>query len=105
MSVVITDEAVLRRLVAEELERVLRPVLDMLAHQGGAPGAHGGDTLMTRAEVAQTMRVDARTLRRLVLEGAIPPPIRIGERTQRWRRSTIQAFLKRKEEALTSGRR
>ena len=105
MSVIVTDEGTLRRLVAEELGRALRPLLDALSHQGAAHGKQGS-TLMTNSEVIELLRIDTRTLRRMVLTGEVPPPIRIGDRTDRWRRSTMESFLRKKEEqALTSGLR
>ncbi len=99
------SDVALRRLVREELERVLRPALDVLTHQVAGQFKDGA-TLMTTAEVAELLRVDARTLRRMVHAGEVPPPIRIGNRTDRWRRTTIESFLRKKEkQALTAGRR
>ena len=91
--------------MAEELERALRPVLHALTHHARGRGSDGRDELLTADEVADLLRIDRRTLRRLVLEGAVPPPILIGDRTQRWRRSVIGALIERREkEALTAGR-
>ncbi len=103
MTVIVTDEAVLRRLVADEVKRAQQPVLDALAHHVAGHGEQTG-TLMTTAEVSGLLRIDTRTLRRLVHAGEVPAPISIGGRTDRWRRTTIESFLKGRERALTSGR-
>ena len=105
MSTVVTDEATLRRLVAEEVEVAVRPILEAVAQRRGIRGKQRSE-LMTRPELADLLRVDARTLRRMVLAGEVPPPISIGDRTDRWRRSTLESFLRNKEkQALTAGLR
>ncbi len=50
--------------------------------------------LMTRAEVAELLRIDPRTLDRLRAdpEARFPRPIQLG-RLVRWRRSTIERWL------------
>lgn len=55
------------------------------------------EQLLTREEVAALLRVHVRTLRRMALEGVIPPPIRIGERVIRWRRETLTTWLNAKD--------
>ena len=52
--------------------------------------------LLTREEVAALLRVDARTLRRLELEGEVPPAITIGG-SKRWRRTTMERWLAARE--------
>ena len=93
MSLVLTEEALLRRLVAEEVERAVQPVMAALAQQNGAQAKERSDTLMTRKEVVDLLRIDTRTLRRLEREGSIPSAIVIGERTLRWRRREIEKYL------------
>ncbi len=96
----------LRLLVREELELALKPVLAVLAHQVGVHPKHGADELLTRDDVSNLLKVDIRTLRRMVHAGDVPAPITLGDRTDRWRRSTIESFLRKKEkQALTSGLR
>ena len=46
-----------------------------------------------RVQVAAALQVTPRTLRRLVLLGAIPAPIRVGQRRVCWRAADIAAFL------------
>ena len=82
MNVALVDLDDLRRLIAEAL-----PV----------PTA-----LMTRDEVAGLLRVHARDLRRLVLEGAFPPGFKVGRRL-RWRRETVEAWIREAERAATGG--
>ena len=106
MSVIVIDETTLRALMREEIERALQPVLDALAHHGRARGGDGADDLLTRSDLLNLLKIDIRTLRRMVRAGEVPPPIILADRTHRWRRSTIESFLKRKEErALTAGHR
>ncbi len=103
---ILVDEATLRRLLREEIQLTLQPTLDSLAHHGAGHTKNGEDELLTKKEVADLLRVDVRTLRRMVRSGEVPAPVRIGDRTDRWRRTTIESFLKRKEkQALTSGLR
>ena len=98
MSTVVADEAVLRARVAEAVERAMLPVLVALGRQSGAQAASRGDSLLTAGELAAHLRIDRRTLRRLELEGNFPPPIIIGDRTKRWRRSVIEKWLRTLEQ-------
>ena len=93
MSVIILEEESLRRLVREEVELALEPVTAALAQQNGAQAKERNDTLMTRQEVVDLLRIDARTLRRLEREGAVPPAIRLSDRTLRWKRRDIEKLL------------
>ena len=98
-AVVVTDEATLRSLVAEEVARAVGSVRDALAtSRGGVRATDGDDTLMTAEEVAALLRVDRRTLRRMELAGDIPSAIEINERTKRWRRTAIEKWLRSKEQ-------
>lgn len=92
---VLTDEATLERLVSGAIERALAPIRGALA---GGGAAQQGDALMTAEEVAALLRVDRRTLRRMELAGDIPRAVEINERTKRWRRTTIEKWLRRKEQ-------
>lgn len=90
---VVVDEAVIRRIVAEEVQRAVQVALDARAHDGGTRGDVGDDGLMTAEQVAALLQVDRRTLRRMVLLGEVPAPITIGARTIRWRRRTLERWL------------
>jgi predicted DNA-binding transcriptional regulator AlpA len=103
MSVIVADEAALRALVREEVRLALEPVLAALARLGPAQGATAADGLLTREEVAALLRVNARDLRRLVLEGAFPPPIKVGGRRLRWRRKTVTRWLDAAERSRLHG--
>ncbi len=62
---------------------------------------HSSSSKTTHARIG----VHARDLRRLELEGEIPPGIRIGRRV-RWRRRSLEAWLSRLEKkALDAGAR
>ncbi len=97
MSVVVTDEAALRALVREEVALALEPVLAALARLVPAQAATDGDGLFDRDAVAAMLGVHARDLRRLVLEGEFPPPIKVGGRRIRWRRKTVTRWLDDRE--------
>ena len=56
------------------------------------------DTLMTKAEVAQTLKCSERTLERLVRDGGFPPPLRHGKEAL-WFESVVQKWLQRQRDA------
>ena len=60
--------------------------------------------LLTREELADLLRVDARTLRRLELQGDVPPAISIGG-SKRWRRAAITRWLRERERIAEAHRR
>lgn len=49
--------------------------------------------LLTIREVAQMLRVNVSTVYRLVREGEVPSPIRIGPTSTRWRADELRAWL------------
>ena len=49
--------------------------------------------LLTIREVAQMLRVNVSTIYRLVREGEIPAPIRIGPTSTRWRADELRDWL------------
>lgn len=49
--------------------------------------------LATAKEVAAFVRLTVRTLRRLVLAGKFPRPIRVGKRAIRWRAADVERWL------------
>ena len=49
------------------------------------PQAH----FLTRNEVAAALRVSPRRVSRLVKEGLIPPPMKLGPRTERWTMTSL----------------
>jgi excisionase family DNA binding protein len=103
--VVVLDEATLRALMRQEVELALQPVLAALARVGATQAAGDGDGLLTAGEVVDLLRIDRRTLRRMVLAGEVPPPITIGTRTVRWRRRTFEKWLAGIEKAALDGSR
>jgi predicted DNA-binding transcriptional regulator AlpA len=58
------------------------------------------EPLFDKSAVAVAIGVSPRTVERYVRAGQFPPPIRLGG-SRRWRRSTIEAFL-RKQEKITA---
>ena len=50
--------------------------------------------LLTAEQLAATLGVSAKTIRRYVAAGRLPAPIRIGK-LQRWRRADVESALSR----------
>lgn len=75
------------RLGEDRLRLILREEIASLIAirlEDGEPRRDRDPELMTAGEAAKFLRVDERTLRRLVQEGRIPPPVRIGRRAIRY---------------------
>jgi excisionase family DNA binding protein len=96
--------ALLERIAAglEGLREDLGSAVELLAESSNGRAIDTGpagdapvdehDRLMTPAEVADLLRVDARTLRDLRRAGDAPPSVQIGSRP-RWRRADVDAWL------------
>lgn len=48
--------------------------------------------LLTAGQVAELLGLHPATVRRRAAEGTLPKPIRIGRRTIRWHRATIEKW-------------
>jgi excisionase family DNA binding protein len=48
---------------------------------------------LKKADVARLLNVSPRTLDRWARSGRLPPPVRLSDRTLRFRRSDIQKYL------------
>jgi excisionase family DNA binding protein len=57
-----------------------------------------GEELITEQELARLLSVSLSTVKRLRASGEGPPVIRIGKRAIRYRRSDVQAWLRRQAE-------
>lgn len=75
------SEARLRAIIREELQAQLTVEQE------------DDQALLTARETAALLRVDERTLRRMVVEGSVPAPIRIGRRTIRWDGDSLRKSL------------
>ncbi len=75
---IVVEEAVIRRIVAEEIAKAM-PVSAM-------------PKLVTRDEIATWLRIHPRDLRRLILAGEFPAGIQVGRRL-RWERRTLEKWL------------
>lgn len=49
---------------------------------------------LTRSEAAQRLQVSTRTFDKLVRDGVVPQPARLGQRTARWWRDDLDAALR-----------
>ena len=90
----VLDADTLRALFADELDRRLAPVLAALV-EGRRPAKETGEagSMLTRSELARRLGVNTRTVRRMVLAGDLPEPVKMGRRTVRWNREDIEVFL------------
>lgn len=66
-------------------------VREELVATGGAAGRT--PVLLTADDVADLLRVDTRTLRRMVVDGVVPPPLHIGRRAIRWNAASLYSAL------------
>jgi excisionase family DNA binding protein len=57
--------------------------------------------LLTRKQVAAILRLHERTVRTRVRSGELPEPIKVGKRSIRWRRETIEAWIAEAEAKTT----
>lgn len=89
-----------REAVVEALDSRLKDVLDLRA---GRPPEEQTEQLLTRAEVAEMLHVDPRSIRRLVLGGEIPAPFQVGSRP-RWRCNTLATWIAAEESRQLPGR-
>lgn len=48
---------------------------------------------MTDAEIARELRLSAKTIRRMHVDGKLPQPVTVGTRSLRWVRQTIVEWL------------
>ena len=55
-----------------------------------------GVTLLNVQQVAALLGLHPRTVWKMALTGEIPPPIRVGAKSKRWRLSDLQQFVGRK---------
>lgn len=49
--------------------------------------------LLRQAEVTEKLGVSRMTLHRWIVEGAFPPPLRLGARTKRWESTTLDKWI------------
>ena len=91
--VVMIDEATLRRILAEEIAKAIGPLKPTALPMMGA------------AELAQLLRVNVRTLRRMALAGDVPAGTRIGGKTLRWDRRVVSRWLESGGQDLSIRRR
>jgi len=83
-----------------------RPFERMAAHYASLPDRELS-LMFTTQELASHLRVTTRTVRRWVLSGVLPPPLKIGTKSPRWLRSAIddwfpQHKLSKRQAALSS---
>ena len=61
------------------------------------------DKLLTRPEVEKWLALSRSSVYRLMREGILPEPIRIGPRAVRWKSSEIEAYLESRPRATGEG--
>lgn len=82
----------LRKIVEAVLDTRLAAIEDRLRF--GAPISGHVRPMITERELAQLLRCDPRTVRRLEVSGELPPALRIGG-SKRWQRQVIEDWLDR----------
>jgi predicted DNA-binding transcriptional regulator AlpA len=95
---IVADEATIRRLISDEIERALQPIMAAMKQNARGHTADDAHALMTANELATLLHVDRRVLRRLVHQGDVPSPIVLGDQTLRWRRRVIEDWLRNLEQ-------
>jgi hypothetical protein len=80
------DLAVLNNELLEAL------LVEVRALRAGLSAPKPASALMDAAELAEVLKVDARTVRRWEVDGTIPKAIQIGG-AKRWKRAVIDRFL------------
>jgi predicted DNA-binding transcriptional regulator AlpA len=61
------------------------------------------DDFLTAGDLADRMQVCKQTVRNWVKRGLLPPPVRMGRRSLRWRAAQVREFLLRRQEAADYG--
>ena len=93
-----TSPAPVGEATAEQLRKIVEAVLDtrLAAIEDrlrvGAPVSGQVRPMITERELAQLLRCDPRTVRRLEVSGELPPALRIGG-SKRWQRQVIEDWL------------
>lgn len=82
----------LRKIVEAVLDTRLAAIEDRLRF--GTPVSGHVRPMITERELAQLLRCDPRTVRRLEVSGELPPALRIGG-SKRWQRQVIEDWLDR----------
>src|SRR5262245_55260102 len=81
------DEAILRRIIADEVARAIESLRAAIQVPAAAP-------LIDADEFAALLGVHARTVHRMELAGDVPAALRIGGKTVRWPRDVVDEFLR-----------
>ena len=102
----VVDETLLVEVVESVVQRKLEPVqarLDaLLARLDGE--AVEAEALLTAHDLAELLKCDRRTVRRLELSGEVPPGLRIGG-SKRWRAGEVRRWLDALRAATPGGGR
>lgn len=94
--VIVIDLATLGDLIDAAVGRHVAGLRDAIASLRPAPAPEPDDrALLTTAQLCELLQVDKRTLRRMEALAELPPAIRIGAKVVRWRRSVIDAWLRK----------
>jgi excisionase family DNA binding protein len=99
------DEQLLVEVVEGVLEQKLARIedrLDSILRRPETPPSE--DTLLTTDELAELLKCDRRTVRRLELSGEVPGGIRIGG-SKRWRADDVRCWLDGLRESAREGGR
>ncbi len=56
--------------------------------------------VLTKKDLCKQLKVSMRTIERWMAEGILPPPLRIGPRSPRWRKAEIEKWMDGRREAV-----
>jgi predicted DNA-binding transcriptional regulator AlpA len=100
------------QLPPETVGEIARQIVDLLKRESVLNGAGNASVknppkprvdrlppFATAAEVGALVNLTPRTLRRKVLEGRFPPPIRVGKRAIRWKAPDVYGWIEELEAA------
>lgn len=89
--VIVMDETALRRILAEEIARQLDPVRDSLSRL--TPTNIPDESPLSASDLAAMLGVSKRTLRRMLLAGDLPAPVRASQRATWWSRGIVTNWI------------
>ena len=83
----------LEPMLAERLTDLEERLLEGLRAVVQQPPADTVPPLLTQKDVATQLRIDRRTLARMITSGEFPPPIPICAGRSRWRQQTVDEWV------------
>jgi predicted DNA-binding transcriptional regulator AlpA len=102
-AVIVTDEAALRRVIADEVAKGVQPLQAEVASIRADLKAPAS-AMLDLDGVARYLSLNTRTVRRMIRLGQIPEGARIGSKVLRWRLADLDRWLDSGAPPLPSSR-